>query len=57
MESGVGETKESHRISKTKVLEKMRHSIIERTEGEGLEANDDIEKMSNDFKDPMMLLN
>ena len=51
MVSGLGETKESHRISKTKILEKLRNSIIERTESKGLETND-IEKLSNDVKDP-----
>ena len=51
MESGLGEPEESHRISKTKVLEKLRNSIIERTESEGLETND-IENLSKDVSDP-----
>ena len=51
MESGLGETKESHRISKTKILEKLHNSIIERNESEELETND-IEKLLNDVKEP-----
>ena len=51
MESGLGETKESHRINKIKILEKLHNSIIERTESEGLETND-IEKLSKNVKDP-----
>ena len=51
MEFGLDETKESYRINKTKIFEKLCDSIIERTESEGLEAND-IEKLSNDIKDP-----
>ena len=50
-ESGLDRTKESYRIKKTKVLEKLRCSIIEPTESEGLETNVDIEKLSNDVKD------
>ena len=49
MEFGLGETKESYRISKTTILEKLCNSIIERTEREELETND-IEKLSNDVK-------
>ena len=44
MESGFDGTKESHRIKKTKILEKFRCLIIESTESEGLETNVDIEK-------------
>ena len=51
MELDLGETKESHRINKTKILEKLLNSMIEQTETEGLETND-IEKLSNDVKDP-----
>ena len=51
MEFGLDETKESYRINKTKIFEKLCDSIIERTESEGLEAND-IEKLSNAIKDP-----
>ena len=51
MESGLGEAKESHRINKIKILEKLHNSIIERTESEGLETND-IEKLSKNVKDP-----
>ena len=40
MEPGLGETKESYRINKTKILEKLHNSKIERTENEGLETND-----------------
>ena len=36
----------------TKILEKLRCFIIEPTESEGLETNIDIEKPSNDLKDP-----
>ena len=52
MKSGLDGTKESYRINKTKILEKLLCSIIERTESEGLETNDDIEKLPNDVKDP-----
>ena len=49
MESGlVG--KESYRINKTTALEKLRDSMIEPTESEGLETNADIEKLTNDVK-------
>ena len=51
MESGL-DGKESYRINKTRVLEKLLCSIIEPTKSEGLEANVDIEKPSNDIKDP-----
>ena len=51
MESGLGGTKELYRINKTKILKKLQHSRIERTESEGLETNDDIEKLSNEVKD------
>ena len=51
MEFGPGETKESYRISKVEILEKLRTLIIERAESKGLETND-IEKLSNDVKDP-----
>ena len=44
--------KESYRINKTRVLEKLLCSIIEPTESEGLETNVEIEKLSNDIKDP-----
>ena len=47
MEPGIDETKELYRINETKILEKLCHSIIERTESERLKANDDIEKLSN----------
>ena len=52
MESGLDGTKESYRIKKTKILQKLRRSIIELTESEGLETNNDIEKLLNDVKDP-----
>ena len=52
MESGLDGTKESYRIKKTKILEKLCRSIIERTESERLETNDNIKKLSNDVKDP-----
>ena len=48
MDSGLDGAKESYRIEKTKISEKLRHSISERTESEGLEMNDDIEKLLND---------
>ena len=51
MESGL-DGKESYRINKTRALEKLLCSIIEPTKSEGLEANVDIEKLSNDIKDP-----
>ena len=44
--------KESYRINKTRVLEKLLCLIIEPTESEGLETNVEIEKLSNDIKDP-----
>ena len=50
MESGL-DGKESYRINNTRVLEKLRCSIIEPTESEGLETNVDIEELSNDVKD------
>ena len=52
MESGLDGSKESYRIKKTKILQKLRRSIIELTESEGLETNNDIEKLLNDVKDP-----
>ena len=51
MESGL-DGKESYRIKKTRVLEKLLCSIIEPTESEGLETTVDIEKLSNNLKDP-----
>ena len=51
MESG-RDGKQSYRINKTRVLEKLLCSIIEPTESEGLETNVDIEKLSNDLKNP-----
>ena len=51
MESGLDE-KESYRIKKIKVLEKLLCSIIEPTESEGLKTTVDIEKLSNDLKGP-----
>ena len=51
MEFGLGGTKESCRNNKAKILEKLRHSIIERTKSELLKT-DDIEKVSNGVKDP-----
>ena len=51
MESGLNK-KESYRINKTRVLEKLLCSIIEPTESEGLETNVDIEKLPNDVNDP-----
>ena len=51
MESGL-DGKESYRISKTRALKKLHCSIIAPTESEGLETNADIEKLSNDVKDP-----
>ena len=44
MESCLEGTKESYRIKKAKILEKLRRSIIEPTESNRLETNDDIEK-------------
>ena len=52
MEPGLGGTKESHRINKIKILEKLRDSMIERTESKGLETIEGIEELSNDVKDP-----
>ena len=52
MESSLDGTKESYRIKKNKILEKFCRSIIEQAESEGLETNDDIEKLPNDLKDP-----
>ena len=51
MDSGL-DKKESYRINKTRVLEKLLCSIIEPTESVGLETNVDIEKLPNDVKDP-----
>ena len=43
MDSGI-DGKDSYRINKTRVLEKLFCSIIEPTESEGLDTNVDIEK-------------
>ena len=51
MESGLDE-KESYRINKTRILEKLRCSIIEPTESEGLETNGDVAELANNVKDP-----
>ena len=51
MESGLHE-KESYRINKTRILEKLLCSIIEPTESEGLETNGDVAELANNVKDP-----
>ena len=52
IEPNLGETKESYKISKIKILGKLRNSIIEETESKEVETND-IEKLLNDVKDLM----
>ena len=52
MESGFGESKESYRINKTKILDNFRNLIIERTESELLETRMISKKCQNDVKDP-----
>ena len=51
MEFNLGETKESYKIRKIKILEKLCNSIIQETDNEKFETND-IEKLSYDVKDP-----